>query len=120
MKETPTVIVGYTSEKYADKYGRRFCIRLLQWDDSRLSVSLGLAQKIQGSTAPSKFTRLRLSLPVEFLSDIEYYVPLFVKTTKAKMAEIAAEQAAAKKALEDTDDSDVNTDNSSNGDDTSD
>ena len=104
MKEKPTVLVGYTSEKYADKYGRRFCIRLLQWDDSRLSVSLGLAQKIQGSAAPSKFTRLRLSLPVEFLGDLEYYVPLFVKTTKVKLTEIAAEQAAAKKADEEPED----------------
>ena len=85
MKEIPKFQAGYTSDKYVDEYGRRFCIRLLRWSDGRYSIAIGLATKIQGSTKPSKFSRYIL-IPVRFLDDIGQYAPLFVDSARKKMA----------------------------------
>ena len=115
--EKPTVLTSTISDRHADRFGRRMTMRLGKWSDDSTTITIGLAQQIKDSSAPSKFGNTRVTIPVEFLNDIEYLAPIFVKRAREALAKLAAAQAAAK-AQADADDSDVNTDNSQNEDDT--
>ncbi|MCX6772822.1 MAG: hypothetical protein NTV88_03580 [Candidatus Micrarchaeota archaeon] len=87
FKEKPDMQFGFTSE-HADEFGRRFCIRLLHWsNDGRWSITLGLATKTLGGKGAPKFTKKRISLPVEFLPDLKEYAPKFVDGALAKLKE---------------------------------